>query len=133
MHIAQGYSADGADDWIVEGIAEYYTLEIMQRSGTLSRERYEKGHQQLDAWGDQVGDLQAGSSSGARTARAVGIMQALDAELKEGSKNVYSLDDVARRLSVEGEPVTLERLRQVSENLVGKPLMALSDTRIQGQ
>ena len=133
MHIAQGYSADGADDWIVEGIAEYYTLEIMQRSGTLSRERYEKGHQQLDAWGDQVGDLQAGSSSGARTARAVGIMQALDTELKEGSKNVYSLDDVARRLSVEGEPVTLERLRQVSENLVGKPLIALSDTRIQGQ
>jgi hypothetical protein len=133
MHIAQGYSAEGAEDWIVEGIAEYYTLEILQRSGTLSTARYEKGHQQLDAWGKEVDDLQAGSSSGARTARAVGVMQALDAELKQGSKNVYSLDDVARRLSVQGEPVTLELLRQVSEDLVGKPLASLSDIQTQGK
>ncbi|MCJ7557016.1 MAG: hypothetical protein MUP90_08900, partial [Gammaproteobacteria bacterium] len=132
MHIAQGYSAEGGDDWIVEGIAEFYTLEIMQRSGTLSRTRYRKGHEQLDAWGDEVSDLQADSSSGARTARAVGIMQALDAELREGSKNVYSLDEVVRRLSLEGEPVTLERLRQVSMDLVGKPLESLADSRIQG-
>lgn len=131
MHIAQGYSAEGGDDWIVEGIAEFYTLEIMQRSGTLSKTRYKKGHEQLDAWGEEVSDLQADSSSGARTARAVGVMQALDAELREDSKNVYSLDDVARRLSVESEPVTLERLRQVSKELAGKPLKALSDSRIQ--
>lgn len=133
MHIAQGYSAEGGDDWIVEGIAEYYTLEILHRSGTLSSSRYEKGHEKLEAWGEGIQDMESERSSGARTARAVGIMQDLDAELRANSKDVYSLDDVARRLSVDGKPVTLARLRQVCEDLVGKPLVSLSDARLEGR
>ena len=133
MHIAQGYSAEGGDDWIVEGIAEYYTLEILHRSGTLSSSRYEKGHEKLDAWGEEVQSMESEHSSGARTARAVSILQDLDAELRANSKGIYSLDDVARRLSVDGNPVTLSRLRQVCEDLVGKPLASLSDAKVEGR
>lgn len=133
MHIAQGYSAEGGDDWIVEGIAEYYTLEILHRSGTLSSRRYEKGHEKLDAWGEEAQAMRSEKSSGARTARAVGIMQELDAELRRNSKDVYSLDDVARRLSVDSAPVTLKRLRQVSQDLAGKPLEALADKNLKGK
>ncbi len=133
MHIAQGYSAEGGDDWIVEGIAEYYTLEILHRSGTLSSSRYEKGHEKLEAWGEEVQSMESEHSSGARTARAVGILQDLDAELRANSKDVYSLDDVARRLSVDGKPVTLARLRQVCEDLAGKPLESLASVRIEGR
>lgn len=130
MHIAQGYSAEGGDDWIVEGIAEYYTLEILHRSGTLSGSRYEKGLEKLEAWGEDIKDMESERSSGARTARAVGIMQNLDAELRGASKDVYSLDDVARRLSVDSKPVTLARLRQVCEDLIGKPVESLADKRV---
>lgn len=133
MHIAQGYSAEGGDDWIVEGIAEYYTLEILHRSGTLSSSRYEKGHEKLDAWGEEVQSMESSHSSGARTARAVSILQDLDAELRANSKGIYSLDDVARRLSVDGKPVTLVRLRQVCEDLVGISPESLSDASIQGK
>jgi predicted metalloprotease with PDZ domain len=130
MHVAQGYSAGSGDDWIVEGIAEFYTLAIMQRSGTISTTRYRKGHQQLDEWGQEVTDLSTDSSSGARTARAVGIMQGLDTELRQGTKDKFSLDDVARRLSRDKQPVTLERLRQVSQKLLGKPAKSLEDLQI---
>jgi hypothetical protein len=40
MHIALGSGADEGMDWIVEGLAEYYSLVILHRSGTISDRRY---------------------------------------------------------------------------------------------
>ena len=34
--------ATGGADWIVEGIAEYYSLELLRRSNTISERRYKK-------------------------------------------------------------------------------------------
>lgn len=130
MHLAQGYAAGDGDDWIVEGIAEYYTLEILHRSGTLSERRYTRGHQRLETWGEGVSAMAAERSTGARTARAVAVMQDLDQQLRQASKDVYSLDDVARRLSLSADPVTLKRLRKICKDLVGKVPDALSDERV---
>lgn len=130
MHLAQGYAAGDGDDWIVEGIAEYYTLEILHRSGTLSERRYARGHEKLESWGEGVSEMAAERSTGARTARAVAVMQGLDQQLRQASKEVYSLDDVARRLSLDGDPVTLKRLRKICKDLVGKVPAALSDESV---
>jgi len=126
VHVAQGYRAAKDEDWIVESIAEYYTLEIMRRSGTISVERYERGFEKLDQWAIQADGLQAESSSGPRTAKGVAVMQQLDAELRERSHGKHSLDDVARELAKGGTPVSVERLREVAAALVGGPLEVLS-------
>jgi hypothetical protein len=127
LHVAQSYRAERDEDWIVEGLAEFYTLEIMQRSGTISARRQERGLDQLAEWAGESESLEGRRSAGARTARGVLVMEALDAELRRRSDGRRSLDDVARALAKNGESVSLERLRQVAADLVDGPLAALSD------
>jgi predicted metalloprotease with PDZ domain len=130
LHVAQSYRAARDEDWIVEGMAEYYTLEILRRSGTISKRRHQRGLEQLAEWSQESKKLEGRRASGARTARGVLVMQALDAELRQRSDGRRSLDDVARALAKNGEPVSLERLRKVSADLVDGPLESLSDERL---
>lgn len=130
-HVAQGYGAAPGGDWIVEGMAEYYSLEIMRRSGTLSERRFERGLDKLEDWSEAAGALHAEKSSGARTARAVAVMRSLDAELRAATDGRHSLDDVARRFSRDNEPVDIERLRAVAAEFAGRPPDSLTPARLQ--
>jgi hypothetical protein len=130
VHVAQSYRAARDDDWIVEGIAEYYTLEIMKRSGTISEKRYQRGIDRADEWAAESAGLQAERSSGARTAKGVTVMWALDAELRELSGGKHSLDDVARQLAEDNRPVTVERLREVAADFAGAPLECISQEQL---
>jgi hypothetical protein len=129
-HVAQGYGAAPGGDWIVEGMAEFYSLEIMRRSGTLSERRYERGLEKLEDWGGAADDLDAENSSGARTARAVSVMRELDAELRAATDGRHSLDDIARRFSRDNAAVDIDRLRAVAEELAGRPLRTLAPDRL---
>lgn len=130
VHVAQSYRAARDEDWIVEGLAEYYTLEIMKRSGTISERRFERGMDRAEAWASESETLKAERSSGARTAKGVTVMRELDAELRERSGGRYSLDDVARQLAQDNRPVTVERLREVAAHLAGAPLDCISPDRL---
>jgi hypothetical protein len=125
IHVAQPYRAVNGEDWIIESMAEFYSLEIMRRSGTLSQERYEIGLEKLESWSSEAEKLQADESSGARTAKGVAVMHALDHELREVSGGALSLDDVVRALSEQQKTISLEKLRQTAEALAGKPLGSL--------
>lgn len=127
VHVAQAYRAARDEDWIVEGLAEFYTLEIMRRSGTISAGRRDLGFQKLEEWAERIKSLEGKRSTGARTAKGVTVMRALDAELRERSKGKHSLDDVARTLAENGSPVSIERLRRAAAALAGGPLEALTD------
>lgn len=130
VHVAQAYRAVRDEDWIVEGIAEYYTLELLHRSGTISTARRDLGFDKLEQWAERVKSLDGQRSTGARTAKGVTVMRALDAELRRRSDGKHSLDDVARTLAENGEPVSVARLRRASAALAGGPLEALSDERL---
>jgi len=130
IHVAQGYRANRDEDWIVEGMAEYYTLEIMRRSGTISRKRFDIGLGKLAEWARQAKSLNSNRSSGARTARGALVMRDLDSELRKRSGGKYSLDDVARQLSADRQAVSLEQLREISAKLVGGPLQSLSNQHL---
>ncbi|MDT8322356.1 MAG: hypothetical protein RQ826_17715 [Xanthomonadales bacterium] len=130
VHVAQDYRAARGEDWIVEAIAEYYTLEIMHRSGTLTRQRRDRGFARLEQWAERSKGLEGDHSTGARTAKGVTVMRALDAELRRRTKGRYSLDDVARTLAEQGAEVSIERLREISAQLAGGPLAALSDEQL---
>ena len=125
IHLAQGFRASMGNDWIVESMAEYYTLEVMRRSGTISRQRFDQGLDKLESWSSTAGKLQADESSGSRTAKGVAIMHALDAELREVTHGGSTLDDVARALSQKGGEIGLSQLREVSEALAGTSLESI--------
>lgn len=109
VHVAMRARSRPDSDWIVEGMAEYYSLEVLHRSGALSDARFEKAHASLAKWGTEAPKLDVPHSSGPVTAKAVGVLRAIDRDIRSASKGRKSLDDVARALAATDEPVTRAR------------------------
>ncbi|MGH8659420.1 MAG: hypothetical protein ACREV4_13360 [Gammaproteobacteria bacterium] len=127
VHVAMRIRAVPPDDWIVEGLAEFYALKVMRRSGTITKNRYAIAHQALSDWGKDVASLRQPRASGAVTAKAVSVFRALDSEIRKRTKGRHDLDDVARALASDrGKPVSLEKLREIAERIAGSPLETLA-------
>ncbi len=113
VHVAMSAQGGEKADWIVEGLAEYYSLDVLRRSGTISEERYEQAHARLAEWGADVTELEVDRSHGPITAKAVGVLREIDAEIQAGSGGSHSLDDVVQALAAEDGPVTRERFDEL--------------------
>lgn len=116
--------ADG-DDWIAEGLAEYYSIELMRRADLLDKDRAEDAYAWMKKHGAAVTTLKADRSSGDRTARAVQVFHELDAEIRAKSGGDQGLDDLVRALMPEGE-VSVEQLREAAKTLLGGKSKALA-------
>jgi hypothetical protein len=129
VHVVTRLRGRDGGDWIVEGLAEYYSMKLMWRSGTISRKRYQRGFRQLARWSEDVelADLPTDRAKGPVTARAVLLFRELDREIYRESGREKRLDDVVRRLVAAGEPVNLERLRDAVEAVLGAPATTLAD------
>lgn len=132
MHVALRISAEPGFDWIVEGIAEYFTLELLRRSGTISQKRYTAAREALHRWAQSSKNLCADRSSGATTARAVGVIAALDDELRRRTASQSTIDDVAARLQQQQRPVSLSQLQAIVRDLTGKESDVLDVSRLPG-
>jgi predicted metalloprotease with PDZ domain len=124
-HIALGIRGDEESDWIVEGLAEFYSIETLRRSGSISAQRYKEALQRLARWAKRSTTLFASHSNGATTARAVLAMRAADAEIRSATGGKASLDDVARKLASERGTVSLVRLQKAAQEVAGRPLHSL--------
>ena len=132
VHVAMGVSGAGHDDWVVEGLAEFYAIEAMARSGTLGPERVKKTYASLRKWGNDVDDLFAAASNGAVTARATVLMAALDRDLKRVSEGKVRLDDVVRAVVSSDARYTYASLCRQSRKLVDALPRALVRERVPG-
>ncbi len=122
VHAFMHARAGEGGDWIVEGLAEWYSLEIQRRAGLLSQTRFKKALAKLEKRGSEVDDLSVARSSGATTARAVGVLDRLDWQIRQETSDQRSLDDVVRRLEQQREPVTMASFRAASEAVAGRDL-----------
>ena len=127
IHIGLGASAVTGADWIVEGLAEYYSLEILRRSGTISEKRYRTAFSKLESWGKGAKSLCADPSTGEVTARAVTILAGLNDEIRRKSDRKHNLDDVMRRLAGSQDKVSIRLLRKIVADLAGSESEVLSD------
>jgi hypothetical protein len=130
VHVATGLKAEKGGDWIVEGIAEYYSLKLLWRSGTLSDSRYKQSFHKLEKWAQQAGRLDSDVSRGPVTARAVGVMRAVDHEIHKKTNRRKSLDDVVRLMAAAGKKVNTESFRQAVVAVMGKPAESLTDRQL---
>jgi hypothetical protein len=116
MHMVTGLSDAPRDDWIIEGLAEYYSLEILRRSGGISRARFEKALLGLADWAEREGGRLVSPSSGANTARAVLLFDSIERELALHGGD--SLDAMIREL-LAGPAISGEQLLQLTESALG--------------
>lgn len=110
------------DDWIAEGLAEYYSFELLYKAGGISKARKTKILKKLAGWGKDVKHLRKSKSTGPVTARAVVLLAELDEEIRSQSK--HDLADVTRIL-MKKRRVSLDDLKAAVETLIGKPSKTL--------
>lgn len=122
VHVFSRFKAKDKSDWVTEGVAEYYAIELMRRAGGLGEDRYQKVREQLIKWSKPVKSLRTDHSTGPITARAVLLLQELDREIRQAthdSSQPRSLDDVVRGL-MRLDKVSTKDLVEISENVMGK-------------
>ena len=124
FHVFTRIRGAEGDDWIAEGLAEFYSIELMRRAGLLSDSRADKAQEWMARHGRSVKTLNTNRSSGPRTARAVQLLRELDAEIREGTDGKRSLDDVVKAL-IRIREVSREDLREQAEKLLGRPSKVL--------
>lgn len=112
------------DDWLAEGIAEFYGVELLHRTGGITDERLARLEDDLRQWSGKVKSLRVPRSYGPITARATLLLFAVDREIRERSKDRRSLDDVTRILIRERKVSTAEFIA-ACEKIVGGKLKTL--------
>lgn len=132
MHSLLRQSAETGYDWIVEGIAEYYSLELLRRSGTITETRYQKAITEQQEWAASADDLCRRSSKAATTAMAVTVMHRLDAELRNRSDGTVTFDDLLRALQDQPGKLSLARLQDAANELSGKSSSVLQLDKLPG-
>ncbi|MGA4531448.1 hypothetical protein ACPA1H_13945 [Ectopseudomonas chengduensis] len=130
VHVFSRIYGRERSDWIAEGLSEYYAIELMRRAGGISEDRYQKIREQLIRWSKPVNSLRTDNASGAVTARAVLLLQELDREIRQKTKDKgnLSLDDVTRGL-MRLDKVSTKDFIDITENVIGGPSKTL-DTRL---
>ena len=112
-------------DWIAEGLAEFYSIELNRRAGLLSDKRADSALGWMQGHGKNVQTLAAAQSRRERTARAVVVFSELDQEIRRASGGKTSLDNVVRDL-MKQRTVSLQDLRQAAARAIGKPSEVLT-------
>jgi predicted metalloprotease with PDZ domain len=125
MHTVMRARSGPGGGWIVEGLAEFYSLELLVRSGTISRHRYEKTLSKLERRGRGVKKLEDEFSAGAVTARAVAVLRELDQHTRKQTSGKASLDDVLRAMKAAPEVWISARFQKICERVAGTSLEAL--------
>ncbi|MCP5068999.1 MAG: hypothetical protein GY946_20750 [bacterium] len=123
VHTQMGARAGEDGDWIVEGLAELYSLEVLVRSRSISRRRYRGALSRLTNRGSSAPLLRKAKADPVITARAVGVLHRLDEAIREATDQEVSLDDVVLELIRIREPVTTQRFREAIRSVVGRDLL----------
>lgn len=136
VHVITHARSTPGHDWIVEGLAEFYSLELLRRSGAVSQETHEESLGRLRKRGRSVREFY-GESAGAQTARAVTLMDRLDRLIREATDDEASLDPVLEALSKERTALDVDSLAELIERTtgVGEPareLLRSVPTRVDG-
>lgn len=132
MHVAAGFRSAPGYDWITEGFAEYYSIELLYRGGAITAERHDIAVKGIADWAKRAKSLCGSASSGARTAAAVTLLHALNREIIASTAGDANLDDVLRELVAADVPLDLELLAAATASLTGSPSDVLHSAELPG-
>ncbi len=130
MHTALGIRPRTGYDWIAEGLAEYYSIELLRRGRAITPKRASSAFAEQAAWAEGAGDLCTEHSTAETTAFAVTVFKALNRELEKSSGGTESLDSLLP-LIVNSE-VDLASLVLAAEQVAGETPDTLHIDRLPG-
>ena len=122
FHVLQPYKAGTDADWIAEGLAEYYSLELQRRAGLIDAESFARALQSFERYGKWNVDLGTQRDNAATNNSAPLVMYALDQRIQHATSGRMKLDDVVSRLAKEAGVVDSARFRRTVTSVSGKKL-----------
>ena len=137
-HVLMRFPTQPQHDWIDEGLAEYITLKILRRGGTISDKRFAATIDKFRDRAKTVNSVITQTADGAIKAKGVVIFYDLDREIQELTEDRADIFDLVRRLMLENIPVDLARLRELAAEISykgqasDKKLKSLGPDRVPG-
>ncbi len=120
FHVAAPFRPAADAHWVTEGLAEYYSIELPRRLGTLSEVDYRRA---LDlfadhgAWGQ---DFTRSAAPALLNNSAPLVMHALDRRIRAATGTLHGLDAVVRSLAREGGVVSTGRFLGTVQRVAGR-------------
>lgn len=112
-------------DWVVEGLAEYYSIELLRRSKTLTEDRYQSAIEAIRKRARKGGKLRVHAVNGDTRAKAVVVLMEFDEAIQDATGRVRNLDNVLRLLAKSPEAITTSSFRAAVEEVAGEDLADL--------
>ncbi len=112
-------------DWIAEGLAEFYGVEVIRRSGGMTEERFSDTLNTLKAWSKAVKTITVPRSTGEITARAVILMNELDQEIRRASGGKRNIDNVVQIVVAARKRISTEEFKAIAAKVLGRPSKVL--------
>jgi predicted metalloprotease with PDZ domain len=132
VHTAMSIRTNEGSDWIAEGLAEYYSLQLLKRGSAISARRYASAVSEQADWAGQADALCGTTSTGATTALAVTVFHALDQEIRDRTAGASNLDELLRQLVAADHPIDVTRLSDIAAEIIGEPSDALHIDKLPG-
>ncbi len=120
VHVAMRRQASPDADWIDEGLAEYLSLVLLYKAGGMTEQRFQAAVDRQKRWGSSVPRLSRRHSTGAATAKAVGVFADLHKEMGD-----QAFTNLIAELSMSGPAITPQILRTTASQIAGKSITSL--------
>ena len=124
VHVVTRIDSHDQSDWLVEGLAEFYAVELMYRAGAFTDARRQWIMDWLKDWSSEIDSLRTEHSASKVTARAVLLFDELDREIREVTGGQRSLDDVTRQM-IQARDVSTDELKDMVADVMGRPSKTL--------
>ena len=130
VHSMMNANSGKDGNWVVEGLAEYYSLVLLRRSETLTASRYEAAIEGIRNRAAGGGDLRMAEVDSATRAKAVVVLMEIDDAIRDATGGDRSLDDVMRVLAGDRKSVTTESFRKAIREVAGRDLDGIFDRHL---
>jgi hypothetical protein len=130
FHVLQPYKPAADADWIEEGLAEFYSLELQRRAGLIDAAAYTRALGYFERYGLWNVDLTQQQDNAATNNSAPLVMYALDQRIQHATAGKARLDDVVTRLATRGGTVDTEHFRLAVNTVSGKKFTKFFDRHV---
>jgi hypothetical protein len=131
FHVSQGFKKDKRDgDWIVEGLAEYYSLRLLWEAGVITKEQFKTGVALYETEGRWGLNLSRSNDKRVIYNSVPLVMFTLDQMLQQKTGGKKSLKNVIGLLVERGEPVGTRLFQESLESLTGEPFKKVFQSHV---
>ncbi len=120
FHVLQPFRSAPDSDWLIEGLAEFYSLELQRRAGLLDERKFFKGLQLFERYGLWNVDLRRQRDNAATNNSAPLVLYSLDQRIQRATAGRKRLDDVVHELARSRTSVDTAKFQDLAGKVAGK-------------